>query len=817
MGVKLLMPKWFMGWPERIGNRRLTECLIGLLKSDIHNQKESREMCQDIARKTGIRKWYHMSKIMILVSLMLIGYRLYVTQKNESTTPLCIPHAQSNTSAAMVQWSPKLHNNTNCSRPVGHDLPILHVVHIHGLFVGREDDIREIMSKVMKANILNINGAPGFGKSTVAIHVGYRLVKDCTSVRYVNIEDLSSKILSEFTNTCKFKLKTQGNSDGSKSNTPKRRTESLTSFTSSLVAKEHSTDSESSTLASSFIEELKYWSKAINQTTVLILDNADVVLTNSFHQNFIDLINLLVHYSKFQLHVIVVSQEKLLLLENFDRWIVRELSQNASVELLKKLAPGIDDSQLNNIAELVQGCPLALKVIGSILNVYGQDITHELENELQQQPINVLDKVSDQRQRFSVMMDLIVSKLEFLRKCGYIVSLFPGSFSREAGVKILLSKEYLEMFGKYSLLDEYFLGYQHRYKMHRLIREYFNEKVDSNDKTAFETRFYKYYVQFILNYAIESELNDTDEHVLLSESKNIDYLEEMLLTSSRERRNDFLIEIGHEVFRVCTEQLNKLTFKTFSKTLSHISELINPVIYEKLISHILKQFYTRCKCETVTEYFQRFSDYLCIETIHCEQITELFIMHLPLNLSQQEEQFWYNVRIYNCLHTLPFKESFQYYIKYFVLTILLLLIFLMSIWWEENQIEGMLLHAFCKLHLKHKLLVIIAVILLVSIIFVPYTVAIMYGDVVLIVEVGMKIFCHVLSVFVFVFMYMFMFQRDQLCSIMFFHNKSSPQYYVVKHSDTTLTACAKLILMLCVSYYVCYMYLKGCTALPICH
>lgn len=83
-----------------------------------------------------------------------------------------IQHAQANTSA-IVQWSPQYHNNPNCSHPVSHDLPVL-----HNVFVGREEDIREIVSKTMKANILNINGAPAFGKSTVAIHAGYRLLQN---------------------------------------------------------------------------------------------------------------------------------------------------------------------------------------------------------------------------------------------------------------------------------------------------------------------------------------------------------------------------------------------------------------------------------------------------------------------------------------------------------------------------------------------------------------------------------------------------------------------------------------------------------------
>ena len=68
------------------------------------------------------------------------------------------------------------------------DLPI-----IHPLFMGRENDVYQVLHKVATAHIVNINGAPGFGKSTLVIHVGYEIVKKGTSVRYINVED---KILS---------------------------------------------------------------------------------------------------------------------------------------------------------------------------------------------------------------------------------------------------------------------------------------------------------------------------------------------------------------------------------------------------------------------------------------------------------------------------------------------------------------------------------------------------------------------------------------------------------------------------------------------
>ena len=65
----------------------------------------------------------------------------------------------------------------NCSNSPESDLPI-----IHPLFVDRENDVHQVLLRVARAHIVNINGAPGFGKSTLAIHVGYEILKNRTSV-----------------------------------------------------------------------------------------------------------------------------------------------------------------------------------------------------------------------------------------------------------------------------------------------------------------------------------------------------------------------------------------------------------------------------------------------------------------------------------------------------------------------------------------------------------------------------------------------------------------------------------------------------------
>ena len=340
---------------ERIGNRKLTECLIDLLKSDTHIHPGKKFPDIVVTRKNRSSS----ANMILLISMrvLMLFIIIYTSLENESITHHQTPDTQSD-SFATVQWSPKFKNSYNCNQSIGNDLP-----EIHGHFVGRKNDTKAIINKVMKANIVNINGAPGFGKSTLAIHVGYRLVENCVSVRYINVEELPLKVIPEFTNESDRKTETESGTFASKQKHPKVPTTSVTTSTSSIITTEDSSDSPIE-FASSFIKRLMEWSKTIRHTstTVLIFDNTDDIIANSFF----DLLNLLVHNSKLRLHVIVVSQEKLLLLEQFDRWTVKELSQKASVELLNHLTSGIDQHELNKIAELLQGCPLAIKVIGNI-------------------------------------------------------------------------------------------------------------------------------------------------------------------------------------------------------------------------------------------------------------------------------------------------------------------------------------------------------------------------------------------------------------------------------------------------------------------
>ena len=88
------------------------------------------------------------------------------------------------------------------------------------------------------------------------------------------------------------------------------------------------------------------------------------------------------------MHIVVVSREILIYVDSFDCWTVRELNQSASIQLLDEIAPAIDKKTLTAVTELLEGCPLALKIIGQLLHIHEVQLLHKLKNEL----ITVLDK-----------------------------------------------------------------------------------------------------------------------------------------------------------------------------------------------------------------------------------------------------------------------------------------------------------------------------------------------------------------------------------------------------------------------------------------
>ena len=622
---------------RQIGRRDLIEFVVGILNCQ---QPDNYLRALINLRQSWLKEvtmqalWAIIIIMIVLMNFMILKFMMFDTVNNIYHKP--VPkvsdyHSTEKNQVINTTSHPERvafdHGIRNCSFPES-DLPM-----IHPLFVGRENDVYQVLRKVARAHIVNINGAPGFGKSTLAIHVGYEIVKNGTSVRYINVEDKLSSIVNQMQ---------KSEETASSNNESDVHLERKSSSSRSLIEFSRSSLSVSirgKSLRSkneNLFEQLQRWSETVKCTSVLILDNCDDILVGTFRHEFLTLINSLVLKSHFLLHIITVSRERLLYVNSFESWTVGELNQSASVQLLDKLAPAMDNESLTSVAELVEGCPLALKVIGQLLHIYGAPLINKLEKKL----ITVLDKASVQEQRFRVIMDVAFNRLGDLKDCGYVLSLFPGSFDERAGDAIV-QEECLETYIKHSLLNDYSLAFNYRYKMHRLIKEYLQEKISLSANTNFVARFKKHFETMLLTYAIKQEIDDTEKYVLSLELHNFNYLRELLLTDTHLSAEELAVLVFlFDIKFIQLEELHRY-YALYIKNVREVCLLLTPKLCGQMYKKIVKHMYQQCRCETFTAYIHNFYISPCMKHFKCEVVSVLQDLYTSgvLQLSNNESSY----------------------------------------------------------------------------------------------------------------------------------------------------------------------------------
>ena len=567
-------------------------------------------------------------------------------------------------------------NNSSQCVTVFSDLPNIN----SNLFVGREEDIDEIVKRVQKSNIVNVNGAPGFGKSSVVIHAGYKLVNNGTSVRYIDVEQKLP--VFKFTYFEK-KPHTFSNKTGFHRRTFNRETTAILETVRS-ISERHNQGKTGMGEPTNYIKQLLLWSSEVKCFTILVLDNCDDLISTKFKDNFIDLISLLTGNN--YVHIIVVSQAKLLLMNNFDQWSVKELNTEDSVELLQRLAPGISYSHAVTVSNFVEKCPLALKVVGSILHLYGGDtLTSQLERELKNNPIGVLDQVDQRKQQFRTIMELALSRISDLisSECSHSVSLFPSSFSSEAGLSILSQpKLCLDTLVKFSLLDEYFYyNFVQRYRMHRLIKEFMQEKVTVSVRRQFNERFSDFYEDYLMHYIthnISHQVDEIEEYKFYLEMQNIHhYLSLLIQEKSRLTPKQLaILSLGLNTETISFNALQP-HFKSFIASLKEVCSLVDsdPVLCGKLYSHIVHHFYVKCMC-TPSQYLKHLMNGDCPCTsrdgvFHCQTVYDINRTECVwVLLSTPAQKYLERIMAYNCYHDHVFAFNFIVDIVLLTLSIL---------------------------------------------------------------------------------------------------------------------------------------------------
>ena len=410
-------------------------------------------------------------------------------------------------------------NELNYKRNVSSDLPIL-----NGPFVGREMQVSEIVRHLNSesVDIVSIYGPPAFGKSTLAIYVGYRMIESGVSVRYIDMTESNFLLVGH--STCSWN---------------DMLTHSLTLH--------NLTSTETAYPYEDWAELLK-WAKLIEQHTVLLLDNCDRIL-HEHREEFHSVLRLIQQHSQNKLRIITTSQEQIKFLDSSYSSSVSELSQNASVRLLQELTRTpefkVDEvtiAECKELTGLVGNCPLVLKVTAMLLRESSSNasgIAKRLKTAL-------LPTISNAglplRQRFTVLMNIAYSFLnKKTRNCSHYLSFFPGSFDLDAAVHVLKlcgvpsGNKCLDILLWRSLIEEHLHGNDMRFKIHKLIKTYFIKNLAyeaTNPEVLFNDSFRKHYSKYVSTYAqnIQKTVgSDVEIYKFKSEAHNVHFLLQILL------------------------------------------------------------------------------------------------------------------------------------------------------------------------------------------------------------------------------------------------------------------------------------------------
>ena len=195
----------------QVGRRDLIQSLIMHAGHVSTNDDVGESVSQGVANEFSTTLILYIG---ILISVCATGTVIFFSQpsfmwkgfSDISFTNLQSSNQESSYSSTYIQpgksiqpWASDRTSNDNlftrCDPPSS-DLPMVD----DEIFVGRESDMTLVVNMMTRARIININGAPGIGKSALAIHVGYEMIKrNGTSVRYINMDEKASLVTKNMT------------------------------------------------------------------------------------------------------------------------------------------------------------------------------------------------------------------------------------------------------------------------------------------------------------------------------------------------------------------------------------------------------------------------------------------------------------------------------------------------------------------------------------------------------------------------------------------------------------------------------------------
>ena len=348
------------------------------------------------------------------------------------------------------------------------------------------------------------------------------------------------------------------------------------------------------------------------------------------------------------------------------------MNHDDSIRLIKLIAPKISVEDAEILVELVEGCPLALKVIGKLIhNEYEDQVTDSLMENLRNSLISELDRPASITERFGCIMSFVLQRMRVseVSLCGYYLSLFPGSFKHLAAIRVLpvsSPQECLLTFLSHSLLDKYVYHKVEHYKMHKLIQKYMvvtaeQDKLDTEALLqSFNERFLGYFSEYVLTYVqrlIHQNVSDEEKYYFSRDRHNIEYLVDILLNQTKLSNNNTRVLVALVYADMLKLDNLRMYFQHFMEQIIEVCNFLGTDECRHFYPNITSALLGECKC-TYTEV-------LCMKSVPCnrpvwcsimQSLNEHHRVFTNLNISHQEYlqriNWWYcseNHWIYTCI------------------------------------------------------------------------------------------------------------------------------------------------------------------------
>ena len=374
-------------------------------------------------------------------------------------------------------------------------------------FIGRDENVSHITQWLLynsSVRGVHITGAPAIGKSHLAVNVGYKLVGQGVNIKYINVYE--KELLDDSNKPTVQESPVFGNEmdQGSTAMVKKGKTELAFSWTSSNEKEEDVVIS---------VSGLIKWARRLTSTTVIILDNCDSLMEPDEKQKdkFIHFLHNLHEASR---HIKIMSTSRIkITLVGVKHFAMSTLDENSSISLLQYVCEHFTVKEAKKVAEFVGHNPLGLKLAASL--AFDIITVKELIEELENNSVAALSGMTIPAD--TKMQSIIKTSFNHLENeivlCAKNISLFPGSFSKEAGRSILSkvnvtdAMHCLNTLSLKSILEWYMIRGESRYRYHQLVKDFL--KLENLTTTTPVTHFFDMYVAYYTS-SIQSALKDCE-------------------------------------------------------------------------------------------------------------------------------------------------------------------------------------------------------------------------------------------------------------------------------------------------------------------